>query len=272
MQSCYYGHDSLLSRLNPLSKIVATAPVILFLSLTADPVTPTVFMLLFGITTIIWGKIPVMRYLWQMAPLLLLVSGFLIFYPLAVNPVRVTETGIAYRLGPLVVYWDGIIFGVTTALRILSLIFGTMLFVMTTDPADFIRALVQQWRVPYRIGYSALAAYRFIPMLQSELAVIRAAHKVRGISDRSGFRAQIDRTRRYAIPLLATAIRKADRTALAKDSRAFGAYETRTYYRRFAFVLLDWIFIGAFLTVSLALVLFLAGQGLLAPLAFMQEL
>ena len=71
---------------------------------------------------------------------------------------------------------------------------------------DFIRALVQQWRLPYRIGYIAMAAYRFVPMLSSELHVIQNAHKVRGISNRGGLRAQYDRAKRYAVPLLATVI------------------------------------------------------------------
>ncbi len=271
MESLYYQNDSLLHRLNPLSKIVATAPVILFLALTTAPWTPSVFILFFGLITVIWGRIPILRYLKTVTPLLFLITGFLIFYPFAVDPARVAGTGIAFQIGSVVVRWGGIIFGVATALRILSLIFGTLLFVLTTDSSDFIRALVQQWRLSYRIGYSAMAAYRFIPMLHSELAVIRAAHKVRGISDRGGLRAQYDRARRYAVPLLATAIRKAERTALAMDSRAFGAFETRSYFRQLTFARRDWVFIGAFLAVSLALILILAKAGLLGSLVVLQE-
>ncbi len=159
----------------------------------------------------------------------------------------------------------------THALRILSLTLGTLLFVLTTDAMDYIRALVQQWRLPYRIGYSAMAAYRFVPMLTSELRVIQNAHKVRGISERGGLQAQYDRAKRYAVPLLATAILKAERTALAMDSRAFGAFETRTYLRRFRFTLQDWLFVIAFWGTSRAFVLILAHVGLLGSLVLLQD-
>ncbi len=271
MKALFYDRDSLLHRLNPLSKIVATAPVIFFLALISEPWAPISFILLFGLTSMVLGKIPPIRYIKTVAPLLLLVSGFLLVYPFVVDPARVADTPIAFLLGPFEVRWGGIVFGLTTALRILSLIIGTLLFVLTTDSADFIRALVQQWRLPYRIGYSAMAAFRFIPMLNSELAVIRAAHKVRGISDRGGIKAQFDRTKRYTVPLLATAIRRAERTALAMDSRAFGAFETRTYYRKLFFKQKDWLFIAIFWLLSLVIILSLKNTGLLGSIALIPD-
>lgn len=271
MKRLYHDSNSLLHRLNPLTKIVATAPVILFLALTTDPWTPAAYITLFGSTTVLLGNVPLYRYLKTIAPLLLLVTGFLITYPLAVDPARVAGTAVAIQLGPLEVRWGGLIFGLATALRILSLILGTLLFVLTTHSTDFIRALVQQWHLPYRIGYSAMAAYRFIPMLNSELAVIQSAHKVRGISDRGGLSAQYDRAKRYAVPLLATAIRKAERTALAMDSRAFGAFENRTYYRRFDFPWSDWLFVVLFWLVSLTIFGALRQAELLGPLVLIQQ-
>jgi energy-coupling factor transport system permease protein len=271
MKSYYCDQDSFLHRLNPLSKVVATAPVLLFLALVTDPWTPAAFILLFGLVSIGLGSIPILRYVKTVAPLITLVTGFVIMYPLVVDPARVAGTAVAFEIGPLVVRWGGVVFGLATALRIFSLMLGTMLFTLTTDSMDFIRALVQQWRLPYRIGYSAMAAYRFVPMLGSELEVIKNAHKIRGISDRGGMRAQFDRAKRYAVPLLATAIRKAERTALAMDSRAFGAFETRTYSRQLVFAPRDWIFVIAFWAVSLGTVLTLARAGLLGSLVLLQD-
>ena len=53
-----------------------------------------------------------------------------------------------------------------------------MLFVLTTDPVDFVLALIHQARLPYRIGYAAFVAYRFVPLVQAELDNIRAAHQI----------------------------------------------------------------------------------------------
>jgi energy-coupling factor transport system permease protein len=44
------------------------------------------------------------------------------------------------------------------------------------------------------------------------------------------------------VPLLTGAIRKAERVALAMDARGFGAYPTRTYYRRSVFTWRDLAF------------------------------
>jgi energy-coupling factor transport system permease protein len=73
------------------------------------------------------------------------------------------------------------------------------------------------------------------------------------------------------VPLLATAIRKAERTALAMDSRAFGAFETRTYFCQVALAPHDWLFVIAFWGLSLALIFALAKAGLLGSLVLLQD-
>ena len=112
--------------------------------------------------------------------------------------------------------------GIYTALRIYAILLLSASFSLTTDVSDFIRAMVQQWKFPYKLGYGSMAAFRFVPMLEAEMRLIQAAHKIRGVADRGIMR--YDRMRRYAIPLLSIAIRRAERTTLAMDSRAFGAF------------------------------------------------
>jgi energy-coupling factor transport system permease protein len=125
-----------------------------------------------------------------------------------------------------------------------------MLFVLTTDPAEFVLALIQQARVPFRVGYAVFAAYRFVPLLQEEFDNIRAAHQMRGASGAN----LLGRAREffgYAIPLLAIAVRRGERLALSMDARAFGALSNRTYYRTTSWGRKDLVFaMGA--AVSLA--------------------
>ena len=107
------------------------------------------------------------------------------------------------------------------------------------------RASVQQLRVPYRIGYTALAAFRFVPRFGHELEVIRQAHRVRGAHGGRGPFAAIARWFGYVVPLLAGAIRHAERVALAMDARAFGAYPDRTERHIVPFRARDVVFIVA---------------------------
>ena len=97
------------------------------------------------------------------------------------------------------------------------------------------QAPAQSWpRPPWAfLGYTALAAYRFVPRFGYELSVIRAAHRVRGhgFGGRFGGRGPVARLVRgwgYVVPLLASGIRHAERVALSMDARAFGAHRTRT--------------------------------------------
>lgn len=247
-------------------------PVLLFVALTTDPWTPLAFISLCVVVILGLGQIPLDRFLRIALPMAVLMLGYLLIYPLVVRAELVENSPLLFRLGPLSVYQAGVLFGLATALRIYTLLLLTLPFSFTTDATDFIRALVQQWRLPYRLGYGAMAAFRFVPMLQSELNVIQAAHRVRGLADDGGLQAQFTRMRRYAIPLLATAIRQAERTALAMDGRAFGAFETRTYYKQMSFGARDYLFVGGFWVISLLIVMWLRWAGLMGPLVLFQRL
>jgi energy-coupling factor transport system permease protein len=137
--------------------------------------------------------------------------------------------------------------GLATALRIAAILMLSLIAGLTTTGPELVRALVQNLGVPYRVGYTALAALRFVPRFGHELEVIRAAHRVRGSDGGRGPIAAVRRSVGYAIPLLASAIRHAERVALAMDARAFGAHPTRTERtisrwraRDTVFVLLFW--------------------------------
>jgi energy-coupling factor transport system permease protein len=272
MQTIYYEGTSFLHRLNPLSKFIIALLLFAFMLLTTDPWTPLAFIIFTIALLLLAGGIPWQRLLRVMGPMLAIALTFLVLYPFLVRESLVHNTPLLFQLGPIHIYQGGIDYGVAIALRVLALLTLSLPFSLTTDSADFIRALVQQWRLPYRIGYSTLAAFRFVPMLQGELAVIGAAHRVRGVNGAYGWRGAYERIRRYAVPLLATAIRQAERTALAMDGRAFGAFPERSYFRRMRFGAADWLFIMGALAASAGIVVALRQLGLLGPLALLQIL
>ncbi|MEX1249027.1 MAG: energy-coupling factor transporter transmembrane component T [Anaerolineales bacterium] len=272
MQTIYYEGHSFLHRLNPLSKFAVSLALFGFMLLTTDPWTPLAFALLTCVVLFWLGQISFQRLLRVLWPMLLIALVFFLLYPLLIRPSLVQDTPMLFELGPLRVYQGGLNYGLAVSLRVLALLVLSLPFSLTTDSADFIRALVQQWRLPYRIGYSTLAAFRFVPMLQTEMTVIGAAHRVRGVNGAHGLRGAYERMRRYAVPLLANAIRQAERTALAMDGRAFGAFPQRTYFRRIRYSAADWTFVLGILASSALLLLGLQALGLLGPLVFLQIL
>lgn len=260
-----------LAGLNPLAKIAAVLPAMVFVALTTDAWAPLCLAGLALLVLLVFGRVSFTRLLRALAPVGLIVVGFLVFYPLVVRRELVASTPVFVEAGGLVIHERAVLLGLTAGLRIFAFVALTMIFNLTTDAHDFARALVQQARVPYRAGYAAMAALRFAPLLRHELSVIRAAHRLRGLGDAGSLRDRLEMLWRTAVPLLASAIRRAERAALAMDGRAFGAYPTRTDLRRMTFTRRDALFVAGFWLLTALVLIALAQLDLLGPLAFVQR-
>lgn len=246
-----------LHRLNPVSKLLAITPAMGLLMLATDSYTPLSFVVVGALVTVALGRFSPAKYLRVAAPLVALAASFVLVYPFVAGGHDGGASEVLVSLGPLVVREAGLRVGVATGLRILALSILSLLFVLTTETESFLRALVQNLGLPYQIGYSAMAAFRFAPMMRSDVERIRAAHTVRGGPETDGLRDQVRRVSRYAIPLFVNAIRRAERTALAMDARAFGAYDERTRFRTHSVTGTDVAFVVLFWTLSAGIVVVL---------------
>ena len=264
--------ETFLHRLNPLSKLAINLLYVVLLSMIVDPITPAVFAIAALIALRTLGGVPFKTIGYIFIPLLVVSFGTFWSTSLFYDASALSESHVALQVGPLVLTYEALGYGLTITLRLIAIFISSMMFVLTTDPTEFIQSLVQQLRVSFRFGYGILAAYRFVPMLQYELANIRAAHKVRGFDESKGFAARINALRSYTVPLLAITLRKAGRVALAMDSRGFAAGPDRTYYHQTAFGQRDYVFIaGAVVLAGLALAV-LAQMGLLGQVNAFGEL
>lgn len=250
-----YGSIRFLYRLNPLSKIAAPLPAMIALIFVRDPLTPLIFLVL-SLVLLFVGAQPSRRItsailLGVPAAVIVLTASFALW----TDPARTADTATLFTVGDYRFNVGALYIGGSTALRLTSLALLALLSGLTTDGPDLVRALVQQLRVPYRIGYTALAAYRFVPRFAHELEIIRAAHRVRGMAGGRGPIRALRRYLGYVVPLLASAIRHAERVALSMDSRAFGAHPTRTERYLVPFRTRDWVFVASFWVASAAILL-----------------
>lgn len=217
-----------LAHLNPLAKLGGVLPAMVALMFTREPATPLAFLVL-SYALVLTGAVLTRRtalVLLVAVPLAVLVLG--VGFSLWVDPSVVAGTPALLGLGGWALHAGALEIGFTTALRLGAILALAFVPGFTSTGPDLVRAGVQQLRIPYRIGYAALAAYRFVPRFGYELGVIRAAHRVRGHHGGRGPFARIARGWGYIVPLLASAIRHAERVALTMDARAFGAHPTRT--------------------------------------------
>ncbi|WP_345752245.1 ATP-binding cassette domain-containing protein [Microbacterium rhizophilus] len=246
-----------LHHLNPLALIAATAPAMILLVFTRDLATPLAMLILAAVVLAAGARLPRRLAAGLLAGVPLGVAAVGLGFSLWVDPAQVAATPEMLRIGGWTLHAGAFAIGFATSLRLAAIVMLAVLSGVVTAGPDLVRASVQHLRVPYRIGYTALAAYRFVPRFGHELEVIRAAHRVRGQGAAAPW-GRIARGWGYIVPLLASAIRHAERVALAMDARAFGAFPTRTERhpvplraRDLVFVLLSWAATAAvFLSVS----------------------
>jgi energy-coupling factor transport system permease protein len=248
--------------LNPLAKLAAPAPAMAMLVFVRDAATPIAFLALAVLTLLVGVRFS--RRL-ALALLVALPLGVLVIglgFSVWTDPTRISAGDRVLQIGGWTLYTGMLEVGYATALRLGAIVALSLIVGFSTTAPDLTRSLVQQLRVPYRIGYTALAAFRFVPRLGHELEVIRQAHRVRGAHGGRGPFAATARWGGYVVPLLASAIRHAERVALAMDARAFGAYPERTERHLVPWRARDTVFVVIFMAVSAVLFWLLFPWGL----------
>ena len=231
----YSGIRSPLQQLHPLLKVGWLIVVVVLASITLRPVPASSLLAYIYVLTLWFARIPARAVLRPLLPFLPVAFGYTLF-----NLIFVSGPTTLLVLGPFSPSVEGLTFGLAITLRILTILLTAVIFSMTTDPKAFTLSLIQNLRVPYKVGYALFVGLRFIPIATDEFQTLRAAHLIRGVGYDSGIRGRLSEYRTYAVPLLATVIRKAVRTGVAMDSKGFGAYPDRTYLDRISVRARDW--------------------------------
>ncbi len=174
----------------------------------------------------------------------------------------VVPGAVVFRLGPITLTGEGLRMGAEMALRFLGVLGGSLLFVATTSPEDFAAALAQT-RLPYRYTYVLVLALRFLPLFRGEYARVREAQEMRGLALRPWRVAA--HVRWTVLPVLASALGRAEGVALAMQARGFGLHRHRTAMERVPWEPLDTALLAGAALLAVAAGWFLAGGGALWP-------
>ncbi|MCS5716978.1 energy-coupling factor transporter transmembrane protein EcfT [Herbiconiux sp. CPCC 205763] len=250
-----YGAIRFLHRLNPLAKIAGPLPAMVVLIFSRDLGIPLALVALALALLLVGAHLSGRALLGLFVVLPLATAVLAVSLGLWTDASRVDSTPVLFQIGDFRFYAGSLLVGATAALRLAGILSLSLIAGLTSTGPDLVRALVQHLHVPYRVGYTALAAYRFVPRFGHELDVIRQAHRVRGMAAGRGPVAAVRRGFGTVVPLLAGGIRHAERVALAMDSRAFGASATRTERHLVPFRARDWAFMAAFWLATAAIVI-----------------
>lgn len=230
--------NTFLHRLNPTAKLLVFSCFILAATLYLDVAVPLTFLLLSWLMGWLLARISPLALLRRLSPILAAALGLMLFNTLFYGGPR---EHLIVAVGPLTIWREGLQVGSSIGLRILCVASYSILYMWTTDASQLVASLMQQARMPYRLAYAVLAAYRFLPILQRELGHIQAAQQVRS-AHRPQHGSWLRRITHYGTPLLVSGIRQAERLAIAMDARGFGAMPLRTYYVRTSMNVSDYLF------------------------------
>jgi energy-coupling factor transport system permease protein len=252
----YIPGNSWLHRLDPRTKLWA-AILAGVVGLLFQQIGVLAALLVLSHLALLSARIPLgrIRWLWlRLAPLLIMI--------LILQPLFAPGPGPdLLRLGPVRITVDGILEGLSFALRAAALAFVAATLLLTTDSNQLVQGLVKLG-LPYPWGLTVGLAIRYLPTTYGLYVTISEAQQARGwIVGRGGF---LQRTRSYLPILVATiiaALRLSDNLALALAARGLGYPAHRTVLHDIHFNKTDWLAVFAVTCTFGALVALRYGLG-----------
>jgi len=221
---------ALLTRVAPVTRLVVGALWIAVALLSSRVPAPLALSAASVAALVLLSGLPLRRVPRRLAPLGLAALGLglltVVVHPANADPLQPALA----TLGPLRVTSPAVLAGLAIALRLAVIALVSVLVFATSDPTRVADSLVQQWHAPYRFAYGTLGALRIVPLVAADWSAISAARRIRGIEPRN----PLGRARSFGgllLVMLVSAVRRAERMALAMDARGFDAGVRRTSYR-----------------------------------------
>jgi len=228
----YITGDSVIHRMDPRAKISLCGAIIIISFVHVHPYLLAGLLALMVILSFIGGigreLLSRLKILGSVVAMSFILWTLFYRWSLFYTP---EESEILYRFGPIVIDRLGLLYGVSMPLRVLIMIGTPLIFILTTPVSHFIRAMTKL-KVPYNVAFGIGLAFRLVPSLSNEWQNIKEAQLSRGLELERGW--LIQRIRNHIpiiIPLTVKALEIADQLAIAMETRAFGAYKRRTYYK-----------------------------------------
>lgn len=219
----YIPGDSLLHKLNPVSKLALAAAIILATFL-GD--TYALLIALLALTFALGAYARANTGLITLAKLMVPLSLIML----------VLQTAFI-RTGGALFAWvtvDGVVTGTKAALRLVGVALPLILMLSVTKLNDLANAVVEVLHVPYRYAFTFTTALRFVPVFSQEMNAIMEAQTARGVEyDTKNPIKKLKLMLPLCVPLLVSSVGKTDATALAAEQRGFYLRTRKSSFKRY---------------------------------------
>ncbi|MBM3598128.1 MAG: energy-coupling factor transporter transmembrane protein EcfT [Alphaproteobacteria bacterium] len=204
---------------NPLTKLAAAIVLVIAVTVVFDIRFQAAVLALIVVVLMVLEGVPPLRLALVMLPFALMGFGFL-----WTNLLFHEAGGYVESLGRFsLLRGSALDDGIVVFLRAVNFGAVSYAFVRATPPADLARALMQNAGLRPTVAFAVFSVVQFIPQLQDDLRQLHLAHALRAATAQaSGIRSLVGLPRRYVdlvIPLLAGAVRRAQRSAISMEAR-----------------------------------------------------
>lgn len=242
----YYQVDSIIHRLDPRVKLLATLIYVISLFVVNSPIGYGI-AILFLIACIAMSKVPakyMLKGLKSLVFILVFSATFIVLFT--------SGEHIIFKYGIIKISREGIINAIEMIVRLTLLLIGSSVMTLTTKPTDIADGLEKAFgflkviKVPvHEMAMMISIAFRFIPILIEETDKIMKAQIARGADFESG--GLIKKAKSLIpllVPLIISAIKRALDLATAMEARCYNGGEGRTKMKPLKYKKCDYVAYG----------------------------
>jgi len=244
----YVDNNSLVHRVDSLSKLAWLIVVVIITFQLSSNEARAILLASLLILTILFARIPFHTIL-RASPLIFGIAILLGMFHTLITP----GTPI-FSAGPFTGTQEGLVKGLGYFFRLAIMVTASFMIIWTTNIRELMVGLVRLG-IPYRYAFAIFMALRFLPIIQQEVDAVKSAHAIRGRASRSPLAHRFKLWQRYLFTVIVNGLRKAENTALAIESRGFGAFPTRSYVKDFRWTVGGLVMVGLFIVLGLSLIL-----------------
>jgi energy-coupling factor transport system permease protein len=217
-----------LHKMNPSVKFLLITVCMFTMAFFFDPWTPLVFWVGVILLQLLCSQVNWKKWLLFMLPFFITAFGY--FWTTIVFA-KDHLGAVIWSFGSVEITMIQLEYALSLSFRVLAFSSLSLLFALTTNPVTFILSLMQQLKLSPKIAYGVMVGYQFLPVLKDEFVHIQQAHRLRGVTSNKNALQRLLGIRRVLIPMLAGAVRKAERAAFAMEARGFTGERRSSYFQ-----------------------------------------
>jgi energy-coupling factor transport system permease protein len=221
--SYYVKRDSILHRLNPLTKIILALGIILISFISPWFWTAPVLLLLAIFPLCIMGKVS-REFLNTALRLILPAAGFIFIMQALFQPIGET---VIFKFWLLDITRESLFFAFRVSMRITVMISAFTLLLMTTHPSELMSDLTRRG-LPGQFAYVIISTLQIIPQMQAKAQTIISAQRSRGLDTESSFLRRAGSLVPLVAPLVFGSLVEVEERAIAIEARGFTSTHIKT--------------------------------------------